>query len=170
MKVELKSIKVHKDMSEETTCFSADIFVDGRKAGYCKNNGRGGCTDYHSYPGFHSVLLKAQEQFCSMPDIVYPKDECMGEFTLKCTFENWIDLQIANEEGKRFKQKLNKHMLKGICFGNEASYSFISWTNYTIDQLLNSPVGKATIQKKVDELKAKGETILNTNLVGIILD
>lgn len=40
--LELKNVKVHPDMSEETTCYSATIYVDGKKVGFAKNNGHGG--------------------------------------------------------------------------------------------------------------------------------
>ena len=63
-------------------------------------------------------------------------------------------------------------MSKGICYGNKYHYSMIYWKNYTLVQLLNTPVGKALIQKTINELKAKGHKILNTNLraADIILD
>jgi hypothetical protein len=47
MKLELKNLKIHKDMSEETLCFSATLYVDGKKAANVQNNGHGGCHRYH---------------------------------------------------------------------------------------------------------------------------
>lgn len=47
MNIELKNIKVHKEMSEETKCFSADICLEGKKAGFVKNDGHGGCHTYY---------------------------------------------------------------------------------------------------------------------------
>lgn len=47
MNITLKAVKVHPDMSEETNCFSAEIHLDGRRVGYVKNDGRGGCHQYH---------------------------------------------------------------------------------------------------------------------------
>ncbi len=46
MNLELKNIKVHDDMSEETACFSADVWIDGKKAGSTRNGGTGGCNGY----------------------------------------------------------------------------------------------------------------------------
>jgi hypothetical protein len=43
-KVELKSIKVHLDVSEETICYSANIYANGKKVGSIDNAGRGGCS------------------------------------------------------------------------------------------------------------------------------
>jgi hypothetical protein len=45
--ISLKNIRVHNDMSEETTCFSASVYVNGVKAGTAKNDGRGGCNMYY---------------------------------------------------------------------------------------------------------------------------
>lgn len=169
MKIELKNIKTYPALSEETTAFSAEIFIDGRKAGYAKNDGHGGCTEYHSYPSFHDAILKAHEFLAEQADIVYPNSDGTGEFSVKSNMENWIDFQIANKENEKFQKKLQKDMLKGICYGNVMMYATVYWKNHTLDQLLNSPVGKELIQKKVNELKANGETILNKNLVGIVL-
>ena len=43
-KVELKSIKVHMNMSEGTICYSANIYINGKKAGDIRNSGTGGCS------------------------------------------------------------------------------------------------------------------------------
>lgn len=45
--VELKNLKIHDDMSEETTCFSASIYFDGKKIGTVQNKGRGGSHNYY---------------------------------------------------------------------------------------------------------------------------
>ena len=42
-----KSFKHFKSMSEETMCFEAALFFDGKKVGYARNNGHGGCTDVY---------------------------------------------------------------------------------------------------------------------------
>lgn len=42
MKITLKNVKMHPDMSEETNCFSASIYLDGKRIGFVKNEGRGG--------------------------------------------------------------------------------------------------------------------------------
>ncbi len=46
-RIQLKSLKVHNDMSEETTCFSATIYVDGKKVGDARNDGGGGSDLVH---------------------------------------------------------------------------------------------------------------------------
>lgn len=47
MKVELKRLQVFLRMSQETICFAADIWIDGRKVGSAENEGHGGNTTVH---------------------------------------------------------------------------------------------------------------------------
>lgn len=169
MKIELKNIKIYEQMSEETTAFSADIYVGGKKAGYAKNDGRGGCNEYHAYSGCIDTIRAAEQFLTTQPDIVYPSINGEREFSVKSNMENWIDFQIANKEKEKYEKKLAKDCLTGICYGGHYSYSKSYWKGYTIAQMLANPVGKNLIQKKVDELKSKGVKIFNTNLTGIEL-
>lgn len=57
-RVTLKSLKVHDDMSEETTCFSASLYFDGKRVGTVRNDGRGGC---HMYDVPHKKLRELEE-------------------------------------------------------------------------------------------------------------
>jgi hypothetical protein len=76
MKLTFKNVKIHPDMSEETDCFSATIYADGKKAGTVKNDGRGGCHMYYWFdralgtqieawaktqPGQYNVLNRLDE-------------------------------------------------------------------------------------------------------------
>lgn len=47
MNITLKNLKIHNDMSQETPCFSATIYADGKSAGKVWNEGCGGCNNYH---------------------------------------------------------------------------------------------------------------------------
>lgn len=46
MKIELRKVSVNHRLSEETLCFAADIWIDGKMMGAAKNHGHGGSTDY----------------------------------------------------------------------------------------------------------------------------
>ena len=49
MDIQLKSIKFSEHLSEETNAFTANLYVDGKKIGYCRNDGRGGNTLVQPY-------------------------------------------------------------------------------------------------------------------------
>ena len=51
VKIELKKISVNARMSEETHCFSADLYVDGVRWGEISNRGHGGSDDFHPVAG-----------------------------------------------------------------------------------------------------------------------
>ena len=106
MNIQLKKIKVAEHMSEETTAFTAELYVDGINVGYVKNDGRGGCTDYHNNPDITSKnLLKNAEDYClTLPEKDY------GTFKHKMDLETFIDdLLEKHLQEKEFK-KLEKKM------------------------------------------------------------
>ena len=43
----LKNLKIVKEMSEETLCFHATLYLDNKKIGNVSNHGQGGPNDYH---------------------------------------------------------------------------------------------------------------------------
>lgn len=45
MKFELKNVSHNATLSEETLCFSAVLYIDGKKAFEVSNRGHGGCDD-----------------------------------------------------------------------------------------------------------------------------
>ena len=57
-KIELKNFKHSDFASQETYCFEASVYIDGKKAGTVSNQGCGGCHSYH--PNTLYQLLKAE--------------------------------------------------------------------------------------------------------------
>ena len=47
MNIELKRFTTNARLSQETTAFAADVWVDGKKAGFAENDGHGGNTTVH---------------------------------------------------------------------------------------------------------------------------
>lgn len=50
MKIEIRNLKIARSLSEETTAYTADVYVDGTKTFAASNHGHGGCDTYHRYP------------------------------------------------------------------------------------------------------------------------
>ena len=165
MKIELKNIYTSERFSEETTCFKSDLFCDGKKVGYCKNDGQGGNTHYEGI-GYHYEKIKDMEEYCkTLPPIVYTKEEHGSDFTINMTLEHYIDDLLMKFLDKKEEVKLKKTFKKGIVFGkSKYSYSVITWKGHTVESMLTNPFGLETIRKKVKELTDDGHKILNTNL------
>lgn len=166
MKIELKKLKIAENMSEETTAFTADIYVNGKSAGYAKNDGQGGCTFYHSNPDPQSrKLIEDAEKHClGLPPINY------GTFEHKMDLEGFIDQLVEDElkakEAKKIAKKFANHIILGVPNGN--TYRQIKF-NYPLNA-----IPKDKLQPLVDKYKLElkdGEKILNTNLeaLGIIV-
>lgn len=47
MKIELKNIKHAEFASQETHCYEASLYVDGRRVAHVSNDGHGGCDMVH---------------------------------------------------------------------------------------------------------------------------
>ena len=64
-KLELKNITYYKQGSEETPCYNAVVYVNGKKAMHVGNDGRGGCDrQLHEYPTFDHTLINTLNEYC----------------------------------------------------------------------------------------------------------
>lgn len=59
-RVNLKKVKHMASLSEETPCYSADIYIDGALAGSASNRGNGGCDDIHGIDEYAGTKLEAK--------------------------------------------------------------------------------------------------------------
>lgn len=102
MDIQLKHIKFYRQLSKETLCFSARIYVDGKWFGTCENNGEGGMSTYHLNNYFDKEakekLAEIEDYFKQMPDmeVQIPKeiDPQENTFKVKMSFAEWIDCQV----------------------------------------------------------------------------
>ena len=159
MKFELKNIKFYESMSEETNCFQADLFINGKKIAYVKNTGQGGSTDYHVHDFKLQSVLREAEQFC----LTLPKEKISDTFDFQLTLESKIDDLFEAWLKTKGDKKFLKDMEKGLMYGNKYSYTIITW-KYPIKTLLSMQQGREIIRKKIVQLRVEEETILNTNI------
>ena len=145
----LKNFKHHDDMSEETLCFSADVWIDGYKAGYAKNGGYGGPTDVSPYDAKGRELIKfASGQIEAMPPEVV---EYMGKtLTINSRIDNYIDdlvsKMLEDKEEKRITNWIKKKLPTGIVARNGDEVHYFPFLSR------NTPEGKQMI---IDVVKRK---------------
>lgn len=101
MQVELKNIEIFESGSQETTCFTADLWIDGKKAATVENSGNGGANLCRFYD---QQLHRQFEEYCrSLPsDYEWPMDE-----------DFFITLLVAKHQEE---QALKKACRKKILF------------------------------------------------------
>lgn len=132
----LKNLKFHEDMSEETPCFSADLYENGKLIAHVKNNGRGGCNDVHPAKG-----------------LTYKDVQHLTDVDTDCDI-----MQLA--EDLNF---IKKNQSKGfILKKGEKTYTL----NFPkpITTCKKAPNYSEWLQGKLDSFKKDGYTVLNTNL------
>jgi len=141
MDLELRKVKIHDDMSEETTCFSAELWEKGVHIGYAKNEGRGGCNDITPTKGNEKAAAKYEEDFTKDD---YPIETLLDEWDT--VTRNQAKKLVLREEstGKVFTLPLGGHSISK-CKGNPK----------LLTQLIN------IAQKQHDQ----GFTVINRNVI-----
>jgi hypothetical protein len=161
MKIELKAIKFYESMSEETNCFQGKLYINGKYVADVKNDGQGGCTWVQPINKLSGMIIQnTNEWLTSQPK----KKSDMYNFEYIRTLESEVDDLFADWLKVKEDKKFIKQMDKGIMYGTKYHYQMTYWKNMSITAMLNNPIGKARLIQVVKDLKAKGETILNTNL------
>ena len=158
MKIELKSIKFSEAMSEETNAFTANLYINGKNVGYCKNQGHGGCTDYNANEPEDWKTIKEAEAYCkALPKVKYSNMEF--DQSLESVIDQLLEDWLKAKEVKKQERKMQTCILVGVPDGG--SYGVYNFKT----ALSNVPVGQ--LNASILRIKSKletGEVILNTNL------
>lgn len=160
MKIELKKIKFSEAMSEETNAFTANLYINGKNVGYCKNTGQGGCTDYNANEPEDRKAIAEAEAYCKALPKTKWKDMEFDQ-SLESVIDGLLENWLKAKEVKKFEKKMIKAILVGSPDENRDSYSY-----YNFKKLL-SEIPVHMLQASVFRIKSnlkQGEVILNTNL------
>ena len=168
MKIELKRISFSERMSEETNCFTADLYINGKKVGYCENRGFGGCTDYRGDTDEGRKLIKEAEAYCkALPPI--RSEELNFEYpnSLENTIDEILEEHLKAKDTAKIEKKMQKRYATAICYGKKLGNGYDFATTFWKGRTLAS-IPLPYLQKAYDEVKAKkmqkGDVILNDNL------
>lgn len=177
MNIELRNIQIQNRQSEETIAFTASLYIDGKKVGYAKNSGNGGCTDYgpdNYHDNQSKEAINNAELYCA--GLAPNKFEYEGQHfenpsSLEVVIDRIIDEFWQEKEAKRFKNKIAKDQLTAILIGNEHGYKKIYWPVkgqrkiLTIAELLSTTHGTQLIKNAINkEVVEPGTSVLNTNI------
>ena len=120
MKLELKNIKIVKELSEETICFTAFGYVDGIKTFTVSNRGHGGCHEYaeiNCEPDTRARFDEVDAWAKTLPpqkfgdielssDLDLMIDDLLGDYELRQTLKRITKGKIAFvEDGKLWTMK-----------------------------------------------------------------
>ena len=103
MKIDLKAIQYAAFSSEETNCYTANLYVDGRKIGTVGNDGHGGPDHFHG----DRAAFAAADAWCKAN---LPRWQCNGksvetDFEIHCgqLVDDWL---TAREMKTKFRTKI----------------------------------------------------------------
>jgi hypothetical protein len=85
MKIELKALKYSDFASQETHCFQANIYIDGKMRGWADNDGRGGMTNIQP----HELWAEIKQHTDKIPPTIYKYGD--QEMTLEASPDGFID-------------------------------------------------------------------------------
>jgi hypothetical protein len=168
MKVTLKSVKFFERMSEETNAFTADVFVNGKKCGYAKNNGHGGNTDVSAYPEQRVLFNEGEDFLTKQPQLNIGSET--NPFMIDCDMESTVDNLFEKWLETREEKKMIKNYEKGLVLERPNGYGIVTWRGFTVKGLLEHEKGQEMLKKAIIRLKSEGEVILNTNIPESILN
>jgi hypothetical protein len=106
MRIELKKFVHMKSLSEETLCYTADVYVDGKLYARVENRGRGGATTVFVEPSMRAMEQSVNNYCQSLPPVV-----AYG-YTLNMDFESYVDdLASRQVAAKELKPLLKRKIL-----------------------------------------------------------
>jgi len=141
-KIEVKSLKVYESMSEETNCFNCDIYINGKKTIYVKNQGQGGDNDYcvlldinmHDY--LSQVNKFIYSSFSEIKKEIDNEDYLEEDFCLELFIDKAINEYFAKKDLKSFERKLKREFIIHHDLNEcDKSYTYWSLKKQTYDKI-----------------------------------
>jgi hypothetical protein len=154
MNITLKNFKYSPSLSEETIAFTADVYADGVRIAYAKNQGHGGCTFVHAYAD-KSDQYKAAVAACGG--------------SLEEVIDNLVEKVLMEKDQKKIKKKFANCVIWGV--PNSSGYTEAKF-QHPIAVMLANDKGKEFLKKQLAEYKKdfkEGEVFWNDNLPEDIL-
>ena len=154
MRIEIKNIKHVESMSEETFCFSANLYVDGKKIGAVSNRGHGGCHEYD----FNNDTVRELNQWCKENLPTWSMDDDQE-------YETDLEMHISNLVADFLDTKHIKKLLKnsvvvmddtckeGECF----LYKFSQYKHWQRDELI-----RRVVERNSNDERLVNPVVLNT--------
>lgn len=167
MRIELINVEIFEKMSQETTAFTADLYINNIKAGHARNDGIGGATYYQAYNPKGQDLIRSAESYCNLlPPMVFgPHRPGDRPITVPMSLDKHVDNLIS-------KFLFEKDMKHGIVFGKSYNQYSVMRFNHAIDNMLKNPDGVEFLKQVIEDVTGQlkeGQRILNTNLPSVLM-
>ena len=135
MNLEMKAIKFSEWGSEETYCYQANVYLDGKPLATVSNDGHGGCDREYSHNKFkgdyRATRKKVDDYFKSLPNTDVGKYKNVPE-GFEQTFERWCHDQVCTY---LYRKDLKKALKKNKVVKRKNDEGKMSLYDYGINVL-----------------------------------
>jgi len=169
MQIVTKNLKIARSLSEETTAYTATIYVDGVATFAASNHGHGGCDMFHTLPTAKVTEAQVNEWLAAnvAPDGPYEADPAARapwDTGHSCTLESFvgriIEAQEAETERKRVAKKFDKLLSGCVAILRDGQLFTVkalpTAANLTVLKLREQDKGGTILNDADDATKAKG--------------
>jgi hypothetical protein len=104
MQIELKSFKSSQSLSIDSLAFTANVYVNGKKAGYARNSGNGEEVLVMPDPGCRDLMASAHSFIATKPDVQASQDYSFRP-TLEYVVEQLAASCVIRKEVERIFRK-----------------------------------------------------------------
>jgi|TARA_R100001480_G_scaffold20790_2_gene30678 hypothetical protein len=123
--LEVKNISHYARGSEETPCYNATVYINGKKAIEISNDGRGGMDMQHQYDGFDHGIVQQANEWCKKTFGKESFKYTSGGEEETCTYDidleqhchkvlyDWIDTKLLKKDLKKQWLFIEKGQLMG---------------------------------------------------------
>ena len=149
MKIEIKNVKFAEFASTDSNCFTATVYIDGKKAGEVHDDGNGGGMEYNPWSMAH-ILNEHAKTLPKMKMEGYADLEMDPDLIIGDLFEKWL---TEKESRATLKRKLKNNIL------------FVKDKKVWVVKVPNANLTSRPIEpelKKILMEKYKADEILNT--------
>jgi hypothetical protein len=149
MNIELRKVKHASFASRETDCFSAEVWINGERAGEVRNDGNGGCNVYTPW----TVGQRLEAHAATLPPVRYHGEflPMSADLLIGRLFDDWLI-------GKDF----DRQAAKGVLFtrAGQRGIRYVQPSHPKKAACVQAWLAPAALEKTRSSLKA--DIILNT--------
>jgi len=123
MEITLKTVQVYDGMSEETVCFSASVYIDGKRVATASNRGYGGPNHYDW------IVKDAEKQLADYAASLPPLESEYFQGELPINTDLLIDQLLSkHEENKKLKGWCKKETLYRLKGDKDGQWRVLDFT------------------------------------------
>lgn len=157
---ELRVFHYLESRSEETYCFDATLYVNGRKFAACGNGGYGAATDVTIFPACDDFGEEVEAFLRTQPKIKCAYSDIELDFDLEYIVDTLVEELLEKRELKKIMAKTDRCLVFRHPDGNYGMYRY----KILITEILETARGSVQIRRLIAEETAKGNRLVNENI------